>query len=77
MGRKEYRTEPVYHSPLTIDTASHTDNVVKLLQNKLISYVDAIDQLRGSENALTKFGEIRKEAEELANVPGFSNNPTP
>lgn len=76
-GRKEYRTEPVYHSPLTIDTASHTDNVVKLLQNKLISYVDAIDQLRGSENALTKFGEIRKEAEELANVPGFSNNPTP
>lgn len=70
-GPGEYSAAPIYHSPLTIDAGSNIDNVVKLLSNRLISYTDAIDQLRGAENSETKLAAIKKEVMELEKIPGF------
>ncbi|NCF75451.1 MAG: phage portal protein [Xanthomonadaceae bacterium] len=61
---KKYKTRPVFESVMVSDETTQIDNTIKLLQNNLISYEDAIDELRGMENASEKLKEIIKEQEE-------------
>lgn len=71
---REYRTDPVYQPIMVTDTETKIKNTVLMLENHLISYRDAIDILRGSENANQKFEEIKNEFEELKKIDGFMKN---
>ncbi len=62
-AKKYYKTRPVFESVLISDETTKIDNTIKLLQNNLISHVDAIEETRG-DNAKQKFEEILKEKEE-------------
>ena len=60
-GAKNYRTNPIYEPVLLSDVKTKIENVTLLLTNDLISHEDAIDQLRGAENAGEKVKEILEE----------------
>ena len=47
-------TDPVYEPVVLTDLKTKIDNTVAMLTNGLISHEDAIDELRGSENATEK-----------------------
>lgn len=70
-GANIYRTEPIYQPVMMVDTESKIKNTILLLENRLISHKDAIDILRGSENSIEKFNEIKTEFGELAKIDGF------
>ena len=65
-GEKDYRTDPVYHPFISLDNKQRVEEYVLMIQNKLISHRDAIDELRGVENAEEKVAEILAEAEKFA-----------
>ena len=66
-----FRTDPIYQPAMVIDEAEKVRNTLLLLNNRIISYVDAIDELRGSENAEEKIKEIKKEISELSEIDNF------
>jgi trehalose-6-phosphate synthase len=72
-GISEYRTRPVFESVLISDEETKINNTIRLLQNRLISHRDAIDEIRGIENSEEKFAEIVAEYKELEKVAGFLN----
>ena len=72
-GKKKYNTSPVYAPIMTVDQESKVKNTIMLLQNHLITYQEALDSLRGGENSVTAFENIKKEFQELANIEGFLN----
>lgn len=65
------KTEPIYQPVMMVDTESKIKNTVLMLENHLISYKDAIDILRGGENSMEKFEEIKTEFGELSKIDGF------
>lgn len=74
-GAGKYRTSPVYHPALAVDASFRTDIISKQLDRHLISHVDAIDALHGSENANEKFSAILAEAKVIADNPGMIKTP--
>lgn len=68
---KAIRLNPVYQPVLMTDTETKIKNTIMMVENHLMSYQDAIDELRGSENSIEKFEEIKKEFEELSKIKGF------
>lgn len=62
-GTGDYDTDPVYEPVLLTDQATKINNTVLMLENKLITHEDAIDELRGSENAKEKIDGIIKDME--------------
>lgn len=70
-GAGQYSTEPIYQPVMMLDTETKIKNTILLLENRLISHKDAIDIIRGTENAVKKFEEIKKEFEELSKIDGF------
>lgn len=66
-----FRTDPFYQSAMAVDESEKVKNTILMLQNKLISYVDAIDELRSVENSTEKIAEIKKEISELSNIENF------
>lgn len=73
-GSGNFETDPIYNPVMAVDQETKTKNIVLMLQNRLISHVDAIDALRGGENATEKIAEIEAEMKRLGNVPGFLNS---
>jgi hypothetical protein len=55
------------------DHETKIKNALLLLNNRLMTYREAIDILRPSENADEKFAEIQKEFQELSKIEGFLN----
>lgn len=72
-GKKKYHTTPVYAPIMTVDQESKVKNTIMLLENHLITYQEALDSLRGGENSVTAFENIKKEFQELAQIDGFLN----
>lgn len=70
-GKGKYRTTPVYAPIMTVDQESKVKNTILMLDNHLITYQEAIDTLRGGENSVTAFENIKKEFQELAKIDGF------
>lgn len=70
-GKHNIVTSPVYNPVIISDRETQINNTIRLLDNHLISYSDAIDELRGSENSTEKFEEIKEEWTELSKIPGF------
>lgn len=73
-GKDNISTSPVYNPVIISDRQTQIDNTLKLLNNRLITHKDAIDELRGSDNSIKKFEEIKQEFQELSNIPGFLEN---
>lgn len=57
-GVNDYHTDPVYQPFLQQDNSERINQYVTLLENDLITHLDAIDELRGVENAEEKLKEI-------------------
>lgn len=78
---KNLLAEPVYQPAMMQDHETKIKNALLLLNNRLMTYREAIDILRPSENADEKFAEIQKEFAELSKIEGFLNvnpaQPTP
>ncbi len=70
----EFKTEPIYEPVLLSDQSTKIDNVIKMIDSKLISHEDAIDQLRGSENAKVKVAEILEDVKKFEPVKDNSEN---
>lgn len=66
-----FKNSPVYAPIMVVDQQSKIENTILLLQNHLMTYKEAIDSLRGGENSVTVFEEIKKEYQELAKIDGF------
>lgn len=64
----DYDTDPIYHPALQQDSKARTEEYGTMIDKKIISRRDAIDELRGSENADEKLKEIIEE-EKLFSVP--------
>lgn len=64
-------TNPVYAPILPTDNDTKIANIILLLQNRLISHVEAIDALRGGKNSIQTLDEIKKEFGELSKIAGF------
>lgn len=60
-GAKEYRTDPLYQPFIMYDSKQRVDEYAVMLDKKIISRRDAIDELRGVENPDEKIAEILKE----------------
>lgn len=73
-GEKDYKTDPLYHPPLSIDNTERIKEYEIMLNNKLISHRDAIDELRGVENPDLKLDEILKEDEKINPAWKQNNN---
>ena len=56
-----YKTDPVYQPFLIQDNSDRIDEYATMIENNLISHKDAIDELRGVENAEEKLNEILEE----------------
>lgn len=65
-GHGNFDTDPVYHPALQQDSKSRTDEYAVMLANKIISHRDAIDELRGCENADEKIKEILEEEKQFS-----------
>jgi hypothetical protein len=57
----KYNTDPVYQPFLAQDNSDRIEQYAKMIENNLISHRDAIDELRGVENAEEKLNEILAE----------------
>ena len=68
-----FATSPVYAPIMVIDQESKIKNTILLLDNRLITHQEAIDTLRGGENSITVFENIKKEFQELSAIDGFLN----
>ncbi|MBU4477454.1 phage portal protein [Candidatus Parcubacteria bacterium] len=60
-GASIYETDPVYNPSIVFDSKQRVEEYDIMLRNKLISRRDAIDELRGVENADEKILEILAE----------------
>lgn len=60
-GQGEYDSEPVYSSALLFDTKQKVEEYKLMLDMGVISRFDAIEELRGAENAGEKITEILEE----------------
>lgn len=69
-GENIHNTDPVYQPFMAQDNNSRIDQYVKLITNNLITHKDAIDELRGVENAEQQLEEI------LAEIKLFSEQRT-
>jgi len=65
----EYKTDPVYQPILMQDTKARIEEVAIMIEKGLISRKDAIDELRGVENAEQKLAEILEEREKFNSEP--------
>lgn len=72
-GKKGYNTDPVYNPVIISDKETQINNTIRLLENRLISHTDAIDELRGVENSEEKFNQIQEEFKKLQMIDGFLN----
>ena len=54
----DYKTDPIYHPFLTLDNKQRIEEYAIMLDKKLISHRDAIDELRGVESPDEKLKEI-------------------
>lgn len=69
-----YNTDPVYQPFLVQDNSDRIEEYAKMIENNLISHKDAIDELRGVENAEEKLKEI---LEEMKIFKEFEPKPLP
>jgi len=60
-GVDKYDNDPVYQPFLIQDNSDRIEQYAKMIENNLISHKDAIDELRGVENAEEKLQEILAE----------------
>jgi len=60
-GMNKYNTDPVYQPFLVQDNSDRINQYAKMIETNLISHKDAIDELRGVENAEEKLKEILEE----------------
>jgi len=60
-GLNKYNTDPVYQPFLVQDNQSRIEEYALMIESNLISHRDAIDELRGVENAEEKVNEILAE----------------
>ena len=65
-GKGEYNTDPVYNQPFQFDEKSRVENYDKMLEMRVISRRDVIEELRGSENPDQKLQEIEEENKQYA-----------
>ena len=70
-GETLYNTDPVYQPFLIQDNTARIEQYAKMIESNLISHRDAIDELRGVENAEEKLKEI------LAEIKLFKPEPEP
>ncbi len=61
----DYHTDPVYHPALPQDTKAKVEEMKMMVDASLISRRDAIEELRGGEDADMKLAEILKEREQF------------
>lgn len=73
VGHGNFDTDPVYHPALQQDSKARTDEYAVMLDKKIISHRDAIDELRGCENADEKIAEILEEEKKFS--PPQKNQP--
>ncbi len=64
-GINNYKTDPVYQPALIQDSKARVEEVAIMIDKKIISHKDAIDELRGCENAEEKVAEIIAEDEKF------------
>jgi len=57
-NEEEYKTDPLYHPFINIDNKQRVEEYEIMLNNKIISHRDAIDELRGVESPDDKLKEI-------------------
>jgi len=69
-----FNNSPVYAPVMIVDQESKIRTTILLLDNHLISYQEAIDTLRGGENSVTTFENIKTEFQELSKIEGFLTN---
>jgi hypothetical protein len=70
-GEGDFRTEATYHQAMLLDQNEQVRNTIQMLNNRLISHVDAIDELRNVENSEEKMRAIIEEIKTLSKVDGF------
>lgn len=76
-GADDYQTDPVYQPFIQQDFAARVDQYEKMIKNDLITHLDAIDELRGVENAEEKLAEILAEKETFNKLNIKSNGQEP
>lgn len=76
-GPADYQTDPVYQPFLQQDASERITQYVDMLDADLITHLDAIDELRGVENAEEKLDEILKEKELFNKINNKSNGQEP
>jgi hypothetical protein len=76
-GVNEYQTDPVYQPFIQQDFGARVDQYDKMLKADLITHLDAIDELRGVENAEEKLAEILAEKETFNKLNIKSNGQEP
>lgn len=70
-GSGNFKNSPVYAPIMVIDQESKIKNTILMLENRLMTHQEAIDTLRGGENSVTVFENIKKEFTELSAIDGF------
>jgi len=76
-GVSIYQTDPIYQPFLIQDNSDRIEQYANMIESDLISHRDAIDELRGVENAEEKLKEILAEKKlfnEAEPVNNFGNN---
>jgi hypothetical protein len=71
-----FKTDPLYQSAMAVDEDAKIKNTRSMLDAKLISYLDAIDEVRSVENATEKLNEIKEETKELSKIDNFLTKKT-
>lgn len=74
-GPGEYDTDPIYEPTLLTDQKTKIENTVLMLKNKLMTHEDAVDELRGSENAGEKIKEIMADVKNFNELEPKKDNP--
>lgn len=70
----EYITDPVYHPFLSLDNKQRVEEYVLMLENKIISHRDAIDELRGVDSPENKLDDIIAEDKAINPEPKIDPN---
>ena len=73
-GEQEYKTDPIYHPFLNLDNKQRIEEYVMMIENKVISHRDAIDELRGVESPDEKLKDIIAEQKLINPEPKPDNN---
>ncbi|MCK5062103.1 phage portal protein [Candidatus Parcubacteria bacterium] len=68
-AEKGYKTDPLYHPFISIDNKQRVEEYVMMIENKIISHRDAIDELRGVESPDEKLKDIIAEDKEMNPEP--------